>query len=401
MRRLVEAVVNANPNDESRSVEWKSTLDLSHRNGAFHIARCILGLANRHPPHAEHEFGGVGYMIVGAEPNNLVGITPIDPVDLDNKLSPYLSTRHPSWSSQYISIDGKQVLVVLVEPPKWGDEIWQLRKEWSDGKRVMSVATIFVRGLANTAPADDGDLDKLQERLLRRATETPRLDLDVSYEGPPLVRLDSGAEAVARWIQARGDLLRAWTLNERDERIVGLHLAECKRRIRGLYLRRLAIFGQDLQVIVRNPTTRNLPQVQIVLWSSDPGFLKAMHGNEALPDRLPLPPQGGGVLGLTSGLELPTGETEVEIEPTHITIENFFEKPPIVRLLLGDVRPHGEEKSVSFYLFAKRDAGDAIKFNYRLTSTGVDAVQEGTFVFPVAPEISSLERIVTIDERMG
>jgi hypothetical protein len=71
----------------------------------------------------------------------------------------------------------------------------------------------------------------------------------------------------------------------------------------------------------------------------------------------------------------------------------------VVRLRLGDVRPQGLERSRRIYLFADRDAGDTIEFDYVLTSTGIDDVQEGKLVLQVAPEVTLLEDIVPHDER--
>jgi hypothetical protein len=47
LRRLVEAVVGADENDELDWLEWKSTLDLSTKHGCFQVAKAVLGMANR------------------------------------------------------------------------------------------------------------------------------------------------------------------------------------------------------------------------------------------------------------------------------------------------------------------------------------------------------------------
>jgi hypothetical protein len=70
---LVEAVKNASANDELDWIEWKSTLDLTRKPGCFHVARAVLGLANRMPDRAARTCEGVGYVVVGAEPGSIPG----------------------------------------------------------------------------------------------------------------------------------------------------------------------------------------------------------------------------------------------------------------------------------------------------------------------------------------
>src|SRR5689334_17047360 len=71
---LVEAVVRTAPNNESTWIEWKSTLDLGDKAGHYHIAKHVLGFANRMVTTARAHAGGFAYMIAGAEPGNLAGI---------------------------------------------------------------------------------------------------------------------------------------------------------------------------------------------------------------------------------------------------------------------------------------------------------------------------------------
>jgi len=76
---LVEAVVQADPNNESTWIEWKSTLVLDGKSSqCHHIAKHVLGFSNRSVATARHHAGGFAYMLVGAEPGNLVGVTSVD-----------------------------------------------------------------------------------------------------------------------------------------------------------------------------------------------------------------------------------------------------------------------------------------------------------------------------------
>lgn len=52
LRQLVEAVGAADEHDEADWVEWKGPLDLATKPSCFHIARAVLGMANRDPERA-------------------------------------------------------------------------------------------------------------------------------------------------------------------------------------------------------------------------------------------------------------------------------------------------------------------------------------------------------------
>ena len=83
LARLVSAIVAASPNDETDWLEWKSGMDLRQRETQVAIARHILGMANRRVADAQRQAGGCGYIVIGAEPGSISGVTEIDPADLD------------------------------------------------------------------------------------------------------------------------------------------------------------------------------------------------------------------------------------------------------------------------------------------------------------------------------
>ena len=176
LRRLVEAIFAADDHDEADWVEWKSTLDMSTKDGAFAVARVVLGLANRLPDRASITCGGLGYVVVGAEPGSVNGVVSIDPASLDQLIEPYLgATGGPRWSPVYLPVMNATVLVVTVEAPRAGDRIFTLRREFGGARG----GTVFVRKSGRTIPADSGDLDALQDRLLAAgsAAEIVRVDI--------------------------------------------------------------------------------------------------------------------------------------------------------------------------------------------------------------------------------
>jgi len=206
LRQLVEAVVAADEHDEADWIEWKGTLDLTAKEGCFHVARAVLGLANRLPERAAPTCEGLGYVIVGAEPGTLHGLATVDPARLDQVIEHYLGGADgPAFTPAYVAIDGKTVLVVTIEAPMPGDPIRTLRRQldkYLDG-------TIFVRKHGRTVIADAADIDALQRRLTDGPART-RPDLTVSVVGDvPLSWFDPAAvrPLIDAWTAGRAEKL--------------------------------------------------------------------------------------------------------------------------------------------------------------------------------------------------
>lgn len=84
LQSLVDAVLRADPTDESHWVEWKSDLDVvACHDDRGQLARHVLGMANRTPETANRTAGGYGYILVGVEPGALGGTALPDPADLE------------------------------------------------------------------------------------------------------------------------------------------------------------------------------------------------------------------------------------------------------------------------------------------------------------------------------
>jgi hypothetical protein len=171
---LVNAVVNARESDESDWIEWKRSLDLRRKDTQGTIARHILGMANRQPGHAARHTGGCGYIVVGAEPSNCAGVEETDPAVVGQGIQPFLGSDGPGWSMQYVQYNGMPVLVVIVEPPRFGDRIFTLQKEFAK----YLAGTVFVRRQGRTVQAEPGDIRSLEDRfgaVIENAERTQRL----------------------------------------------------------------------------------------------------------------------------------------------------------------------------------------------------------------------------------
>lgn len=197
----MRAVFHATPEDELPSLEWKSTLDWSAPGKAarVHVARTVIGMANRMPDDAGEHFEGYGIMLVGVEPGRLAGVTRVDPADLDAWITPYVGEDGPRWSATWVTLDGVDVLAILVRPPRNGDPIHAARRE---GDRITD-GQVLVRTRGGTAPASSKQLHVLQQRLVRGPDSNPiPVDLEVVTTAP-LTRLSFDADAFLRAERSR------------------------------------------------------------------------------------------------------------------------------------------------------------------------------------------------------
>lgn len=175
---LVDAVINAGPADEAFWIEWKSQLDLTRPPGQFKAARAILSFANRMPDTASTVCQGLAYLIVGAEAGGVAGTAVIDAAVLEQALIKYLGGDGPVWSPTYVTVQGHEVLVIVVEAPRWGDPIHTLRRTYE----TLHDGTVFFRSQAISRPANSAE-HRLLEQRARRGEQSPELDgLQVGFE---------------------------------------------------------------------------------------------------------------------------------------------------------------------------------------------------------------------------
>lgn len=176
LRNLVQAVSTATDSDENESVEWKSNLELDKKHGSFHVARAILGMANRNPGRAARWFGGYGYVVVGAEAGSIAGTAVVDSVEYGKLIDSYVGGElGPSWTPISVNVDGVHVMVFVVEPPNPGDPIWPLRREYGRDP----AGRIFVRKSGATQPALAADIDMLSNRASESKQDAELPDISV------------------------------------------------------------------------------------------------------------------------------------------------------------------------------------------------------------------------------
>lgn len=456
LRQLVEAIRAAGVADEAHWVEWKSSLPLDALDGWFSISKQILGFANRHPDRAARFVGGLGYVVVGAEPGTVSGITPVDVAQLDDWLRGYLGNDGPVWSPTYVTVDGVEVLVVVVEPPRWGDRIFLLRKTYQPPKRGNGAdkGTVFIRREAKTERANDVEHDMLQDRLLRSQRQ-PGLELTVGWKYGPvaLTAIAATVELRRAWLdKRRAVLLRSLnepvkeppsadkrravssgrplskaliTASRREDRTpdqyrqeVEEHLEKAGRQLPVLMADRLAQSGANtIRLLAGNPSDRNLPKVEVELYV--PGRVRACDEDDLADDdrsipELPTPPRRYGTLRPPIGLGGPSGLGGLSglpinpaylrmpvvprsIVPATLDIDNSGSARLTFRL--GDLRPREQVELDAFSLVVAEPAGGTITARWQATSTGVDGVQEGSLSLTIAERaLSPLDLVPYEDE---
>lgn len=422
LQRLVQSVVTAGtPADEAFWVECKNNeFDLSGAPGRFKTARAILSFANRLPDAAATVCGGLAYVIVGAEPGKADGTAAHDGADLDNWLVRYLGGDGPVWSPTYVKHNDKDVLVIVVEPPKWGDHIHALRQAWEK----FQLGTVFYRSGSVSRQANADEIRLLEERFCR-GQRTPELDgLQVGFSiDPPedkklaaaqraawprtAIAVDLAPDQVDEWIEARRARIR--THHEQaidtarqtkgfkpfapttvDEAAIEDHLAQCREVLFDVSRRLLVEAGYSLITMsVTNPSGRILDHVELTL---TPGLPFSAFEEERVPKDF---------------AELPAAP-----KPPKTSVDTFFKATPAfladpsfstpvmdfrlpnqwldidaksITLKMGQIRPEKTATSSSFHLLLHRHPiADAVKVGWTLTSTSAEGVQRGSIQIPVA-----------------
>lgn len=219
LRDLVRAVVSAAPADESRALEWKRGYsDLTSQEASFAISRAILGFANRMPEVAATQFEGAAYVVIGAEPGLLSGQNVPDSANVVNAIGRYSGQGFPLWDGREVAVDGITVFVVTVEPPRAGDRIALLQKDFQPSKGpLVKAGTVFVRQPGATERATKEEMESLQDRLLSGS----RRD---AHHAELRAAIDSTIGASRRWAQTMIGMLtvisksrRAWSEQELHE----------------------------------------------------------------------------------------------------------------------------------------------------------------------------------------
>jgi len=328
--KLVRAVLGASGEDESEWLEWKSTLDLGSAHGQFTVSKAVIGMANRDPQVAARFADGHGYLLVGVEPGSLSGVDSVESHVLEQALVKYLGDRGPEWTSYNVPVDGKNVLVVDVFPPRRGDRMYWLEKDYHGAKKGEGAhaGTVFVRRKSSTQRANSHEMHKLADRMVS-ATGKPKLNVDLAVASGALPVLAWTQDDVEEWLHQRergllasvgehpattsadgliGMTTARQSLTEiasgmrgRDERSpdeyrdeVAEHLSRCRLRMKEAAL--AAYSDQELGNVVfrlTNPTESGLRDVEVKVHLAGHVYKSRFHASNE--GRLPSKPRPFGV----------------------------------------------------------------------------------------------------------
>ena len=162
-------------------LEQKSQIDPLRSPGIGKIAKCLIGMANRLPGVAARAMDGHGLMVCGLKDGHRIGVSRTEDHQLENALHPFLGDEGPVWSARRVPADqdDREVLILIVEPPRAGDPVHVSLRE-SDG---IVDGGVYVRSRTETRPARGREHEALVERLMADKG-APNLDLTVELVTP-------------------------------------------------------------------------------------------------------------------------------------------------------------------------------------------------------------------------
>lgn len=182
-QKLIAAVAEQGDLAERHYLELKSTLNLATKKDKEKIAKFILGAANRLPDIAATAFEGYGVMIIGVAEGSVVGIPPVEMMEISRVIQQYVGAAGPRWDILWAPIENNpnQVLVILVDPPKQGQGPFPCR---ANGESLTD-GRVYVRADGETREAKADELDLLFQRGFAGAHAAVDFSLEVIGEVAP------------------------------------------------------------------------------------------------------------------------------------------------------------------------------------------------------------------------
>lgn len=419
---LVQAVIAA-PHNESEPewLEWKVPADPLPK-WIPRIAWYIGGFGNRPVAWAQRSVEGFGFLLLGAEPGRVSGVAPMDTADLIKGVAAYLGPSGPRWDPHFIDINRATVLLIGVAPPRDGDPVHVIRKNYGgtiDGKTWRyGDGDTPIRVGSETRKATAAEHDML---VARAKGGKPKLDITVVNASGPLRAIDATDEARDEWladVQAKlmssapaaippslgglgvGAMNMMQTVlgeartPEKYRQLVGKYLDECRET----WFNRLARLAarhrlSELYIDVVNNTEENFRDVEVTLRIA--GAVAAEWPVEWDDLTLPKVPKPYGSQGMLASLDdmvmphhltMPTGLTPVN---STASIKRTGDKL-VITYDAFDLRPgNTEELETVVLLIGPRHAGETLGAVWRATSKSVSGSAFGEVALPIEPEAVS------------
>ena len=411
---LVEAVRDAPAGEqETNYLEWKSILDLASKAARATIAKAVLGFSNRRPDVAVRACGGCAYLLVGVEPGALTGVEPVDAAKLESGLTPYVG-QNVQWRPDYVEVGDRNVLVVTVEPPQWGDPVHPVRKSFlgDADQPLLPEGTVFVRHQASTDPAKAPDMDDLSRRAARRTDND--LAIDVRWlDDSPLRRVDRREESIAAVAGARRHFLMRplnspmkgmysvlafasglggeYRSAESFTKEVDEYVAELAAALPDVLLARSVLHDAGLlRLGVVNNTERTFTGVRVEL--TVPDGVEVCVWERDMNDRVDPPappvPYGEGSAG-AHGLRMYGGGILQGIpQPRPFWVPDADSAGTNTSVVYSDteVRADGTHELPPIWLLLDQDAPNELRIKWEATAKEANKRLSGMIVVPVAAE---------------
>ena len=221
-KAILAEIVAGGDTAEKHYLEVKRELDFSSREETTKVAKFILGAANRLPTVALRNFGGYAVMVVGAEKGGLPGVPAgTEILDIEQKTDKFLQPGGPFWDLEREVADeaGREVLFIVVDPPKDGDPVHVCRSDYQSAKPKgtqvpkgtnLADGEIYVRVQGQTRKAKAAEVQALVARASSGSARAP--ELTVTLRGDAHFLRESGeqldtfvetsiADAKAKYVQ--------------------------------------------------------------------------------------------------------------------------------------------------------------------------------------------------------
>jgi hypothetical protein len=408
-RALVEALAQTDDRAERHFLEIKSSVDLKSKEGIAKVAKFILGAANRMPDVAARYFEGHAVMVLGVGAGSTPGIEPVEALDIERGVRPYLSVNGPRWDLQRVPVDdGREVLLVIVDPPKTGQPAFPCFK---DGPGLNN-GQIIVRGDGETRQATGEKVLLLQQR---GRLDRPDVDLTVAIEGTAVAyRCDESVledhieSETSRLIAAlrafRGtnpyaiastSLLAGMGQREEDRTAddyrqqIEAWATACRAGWTSAVDALAAVISSPTTVVITNREQAFLEDVEVEVYLEGPVMGVRPTSRESFDpyDLLPSPPRTWGPWLDRSMFSVPNlgGYTYAPSMPS-ISNLNFRNGGSVnIDVQVGDLRPRQAYRTDDDELVLVVDGDDLHELtgSWRITARGHHAVYEGNLVVAV------------------
>jgi schlafen family protein len=431
---LVRAVRDAPASEqETNWLEWKGPLTLAGRDatGRATIAKAVLGFANRDPDVAARVMGGCAYLLAGVSPGQLVGVDFVDAAQLEAQVATYVG-REVQWRPDYVAVDGKEVMVVIVEPPRLGDHAHPVRKTFnpSGPGPVLQEGTVFVRHQASTDPATAADIDMLS----RRAAQRPGDELEVAVRPASETSLrpvDLSPEAQAKYLEHEEARLLSpisrprrtqlglsptmqnlllggsggggeYRSQEKYREEISEYLDQLRDTLPKILPARAFLHEvARLRLEVVNPTDTTFTKVRVEICLPPELRVEDWHGDARAEGELPKRPVPYGrarqsPLGFRGGVSMASLSA---LGPAPVLASDFpdiYAGPDGVRVEYApiDVRPQGVAPLRNIWLVIDDPAAESIPVRWEATATNAAKRLSGTFDVPVDQPPVDVEQLM-------